>query len=200
MELFHKNPSFFGDCFPYWGSSGDCKVSQWGAWGECSEVSIYLSGGTKTRRRVVIREAEHGGAVCPDLEESDRCTGMHSYAQVCTGNTCQVCTGMHRYAQMHRYPLPFAEYKKQSKAKCPNLEVGSLDLSVLYPTDEITRVKRFEGFKLKCKQDNALPESSASSSHLPSPGLLQKVSLVNFEPKDLEEECEIQQITPDIAI
>ena len=104
------------------------------------------------------------------------------FAQIWRNQTdAQVCTAMHRYA----------EYKKQSKAKCPNLEVGSLDLSVIYPPDEITRVKRFEGFKLKCKQDNALPESSASSSHLPSPGLLQKVSLVNFEPKDLEEEWEI---------
>ena len=92
---------------------------------------------------------------------------------------------MHRHAQVCKN----AQVSSSSKAKCPNLEVGSLDLSVHYLTDEITRVKRFEGLKLACSSSS--PGSSASSSHLPSPGLLQKVSPVNFEPKDLEEEWEI---------
>merc|ERR1711974_10756 len=61
---------------------GECIVSKWGAWGACSEVSIYLSGGTKTRTRVVVRKPKHG--VCPDLEESVRCTERDSSSSATT--------------------------------------------------------------------------------------------------------------------
>jgi len=48
----------------------DCLVSEFGEWGECSES---CGPGTMTRSRSVTREALHGGAVCPDLEESMAC-------------------------------------------------------------------------------------------------------------------------------
>ena len=50
----------------------DCKVSDWNTWGKCSLRSCGL-GGTKARSRKVVREAEHGGAVCPALEETMVC-------------------------------------------------------------------------------------------------------------------------------
>ena len=134
--------------FSNWGSLVDCKVSQWGGWGSCSEVSIYLSGGTKTRRRVVVREAKHGGVDCPDLEESNRCKGFL--------------------------------FLLQRKATCPNLGVGvCIYLYIILP------MKRFERPDFKCHHDH-WPGSSACSSPLPFPGMLRKVSFVNFEPKDFK--------------
>ena len=46
----------------------DCRVGNWGAWGKCSSK-------TKTRKREVLREPKHGGAPCPDLGQTDQCTG-----------------------------------------------------------------------------------------------------------------------------
>ena len=57
----------------------DCKVSDWNAWGKCS-LSCGL-GGTKTRSRKVIREAEHGGAACPALEDTMVC----KFVKLCPG-------------------------------------------------------------------------------------------------------------------
>merc|ERR1719430_591424 len=51
-------------------STVDCKVGDWKPWGDCSAT---CGGGTKTRAREVVEEPENGGAVCPDLEETESC-------------------------------------------------------------------------------------------------------------------------------
>jgi len=48
----------------------DCKVDNWAKWGECS---VTCGGGNKTRTRDIIQEPEHGGDVCPGLEETIVC-------------------------------------------------------------------------------------------------------------------------------
>ena len=52
------------------GSSVDCKVDKWSAWGNCN---VACGGGTKTKTREVIEDAKNGGVACPDLEETDVC-------------------------------------------------------------------------------------------------------------------------------
>jgi len=47
-----------------------CKVEDWSSWSDCSAT---CGGGTKTRGRGVVQEAEIGGAVCPTLEEEESC-------------------------------------------------------------------------------------------------------------------------------
>jgi len=47
-----------------------CKVEDWSSWSDCSAT---CGGGTKTRGRGVVQEAEDGGAVCPALEEEESC-------------------------------------------------------------------------------------------------------------------------------
>ena len=48
----------------------DCKVDNWSAWGDCT---VTCGGGTKTRARQVLQVSQHGGAMCPNLEETDVC-------------------------------------------------------------------------------------------------------------------------------
>jgi len=48
----------------------DCKVEDWSSWTKCSAT---CGGGTKTRGRGVVQEAENGGAACPSLEEEEPC-------------------------------------------------------------------------------------------------------------------------------
>ena len=62
-----------------------------------------------------------------------------------------------------------------------------------YVRNMITWVKRFGRINLKCNHDH-WPGSSACSSHLPRPGLLQRVSLVTIKQKDLKEES--KKISP----
>jgi len=50
--------------------SVDCKVEDWSSWSDCSAT---CGGGTKTRGRGVVQDAENGGAVCPALEEEEPC-------------------------------------------------------------------------------------------------------------------------------
>ena len=47
-----------------------CGVSAWAPWGACS---VSCGGGSHKRTRVVTTKAEHGGYVCPFLEESAPC-------------------------------------------------------------------------------------------------------------------------------
>ena len=59
------------------GSLVDCKVGPWRAGSECSAT---CGGGSKTIKREVLKEAEHGGEKCPDLEitmvcNTDECPG-----------------------------------------------------------------------------------------------------------------------------
>ena len=49
----------------------DCQVSAWGQWGSCS-VSCG-DGGSETRSRSVVIAAAHGGAACPDFQETRSC-------------------------------------------------------------------------------------------------------------------------------
>eukprot|EP00937_MAST-01D_sp_MAST-1D-sp2_P004724 g4724.t1 len=48
----------------------NCKVAQWGEWGECNTP---CGGGRQNRTRIVKRRAWAGGAQCPHLVEYDRC-------------------------------------------------------------------------------------------------------------------------------
>ena len=56
----------------------DCEVGDWSEWSDCSAT---CGGGTKTRGRGVVQEAENGGAVCPALEEEGSCN-----TDQCPGN------------------------------------------------------------------------------------------------------------------
>merc|ERR1719447_1972431 len=57
----------------------DCEVEDWSSWSDCSAT---CGGGTKTRGRGVVQEAENGGAVCPALEEKESCN-----TDQCSGTT-----------------------------------------------------------------------------------------------------------------
>jgi hypothetical protein len=48
-----------------------CEVSEFGAWGACSEATC--GGGTQIRTRSVITHATHGGYQCPTLSDSQPC-------------------------------------------------------------------------------------------------------------------------------
>ena len=64
--FFNHDHHIFAKC----GSSVDCKVDKWSAWGNCN---VACGGGTKTKSREVIEDAKNGGVACPDLEETDVC-------------------------------------------------------------------------------------------------------------------------------
>ena len=60
----------------------NCKVGDWSPWGTCS---ASCNGGTKTRLRGVLQQAENGGVACPHLKEDEPCSaipckrGSHDY-------------------------------------------------------------------------------------------------------------------------
>ena len=64
--LFHHHIFTNTNC----GSSVDCKVGKWKAWGECS---LTCGGGIKTKTREVIQQPNQRGEKCPTLEERDVC-------------------------------------------------------------------------------------------------------------------------------
>ncbi|MDO8971013.1 MAG: T9SS type A sorting domain-containing protein [Saprospiraceae bacterium] len=48
----------------------DCVLSDWGPWSECS---VSCGGGTRTRTRTILVEAQNGGAPCGALSETEDC-------------------------------------------------------------------------------------------------------------------------------
>ncbi len=48
----------------------DCVLSDWGPWSECSAT---CGGGTRTRTRTVLVQAQNGGAPCGALSETEAC-------------------------------------------------------------------------------------------------------------------------------
>ena len=83
--FFHFHHHIFTNCE----SLVDCEVGQWRAVGECSAT---CGGGSRTIKREIVQEAEHGGEKCPPLEETMVCN-----IDECPGN-----------------PLPFDLFKNQS--------------------------------------------------------------------------------------
>jgi hypothetical protein len=63
-------------------SNMNCKVSEWSAWSECSEV---CADGIQTRTRSILRNPVGDGLACPALEESRECNTCNP----CKGVTCQ---------------------------------------------------------------------------------------------------------------
>merc|ERR1711871_131826 len=52
----------------------DCEMNSWGEWSTCT---ASCSGGDKTRTSTVKKHPQHGGSVCPSIEEKVRC---HAFA------------------------------------------------------------------------------------------------------------------------
>merc|ERR1711871_560024 len=48
----------------------NCETGDWGSWNNCS---VSCGGGHQTRRRNVTVNADHGGAVCPGLVQTQAC-------------------------------------------------------------------------------------------------------------------------------
>ena len=48
----------------------DCAVDSWGSWATCSRS---CEGGSQSRSRSIITHPQHGGAACPDTQESRSC-------------------------------------------------------------------------------------------------------------------------------
>ena len=61
---------FFNPMKYFLAGSVDCEVEDWSLWSDCS---VTCGGGTKTRGRGVVQEAEHGGSPCPALEHEETC-------------------------------------------------------------------------------------------------------------------------------
>lgn len=62
--------------------SVDCVVSDWKEWSECSAT---CGGGTTSREREVLQEAQAGGRACPTLSEEALCN-----PQECEPVHCEV--------------------------------------------------------------------------------------------------------------
>lgn len=52
------------------GPPRDCRVSEWGAWGECSKSCGI---GEMQRHRTITKHARRGGTPCPPLIETKWC-------------------------------------------------------------------------------------------------------------------------------
>merc|ERR1711865_232135 len=73
----------------------DCTVSKWERWSICSSS---CGGGLKTRRRPVLRKAEHGGKACAARKETNECNAQGCG---CTHVYCVVQPGTRHIKVMH---------------------------------------------------------------------------------------------------
>ena len=71
------------------GSSVDCKVGDWSAWGDCN---VTCGRGTKTKTREVVQQPKHRGETCPDLEITMVCN-----TEECPGPIFILLFYFHRY-------------------------------------------------------------------------------------------------------
>jgi len=53
-----------------WVPAADCQMGDWTEWSDCS---ADCGGGTQVRNRLVLKQAETGGAACPSVSESRAC-------------------------------------------------------------------------------------------------------------------------------
>lgn len=53
-----------------WVPAADCQMGDWTEWSDCS---ADCGGGTQVRNRLVLKQAETGGAPCPEISESRTC-------------------------------------------------------------------------------------------------------------------------------